>query len=283
MDLDEDLNGLRRTVTLALPAGPVRGGCVALHPANDGSRQQSLMHHLADTLPDHGIAVLLYDRRPSPNGEDVPLRVQASDALAAAGVLRSHVGGVPVGMWGWSQGAWAAALAASMDTSVAFLVVVASVGVTPAAQMRHGTAEHLRRSGFEEDAIAELMRVRALYEDAHRGLATRDEAQQALDSIATRPWRHLAWLPDRLAREHAWADLDFDPEPVFAATRCPVLAVWGEDDPWLPVDDSEAAWGRAAADRLTVLRLPGVGHGPRADDERYGHALVAHVLAAIAS
>lgn len=239
------------------------------------------MQHLADTLPRHGIAVLLHDRRPETSSDNVPLRVQAADALAVAGVLRSHAGPVPVGIWGYSQGAWAAALAAAMDTTVAFLVLVAPVGVTPGQQMRHATAEHLRRHGFDEDAVAELLKVRAMYEDALRGRVTRSDAQRMLDSIASRPWRHLAWLPERLEPERRWSDMDFDPGPVFAATACPVLAVRGEDDPWLPVDDSEAAWRRAAGDRVTALRLAGVAHGPQPDDERYERALVAQVLAGI--
>lgn len=276
-----DVEGARLPLTLALPEGPVRGGCVALHPANNGSRNQPLMQHLAHTLPRHGIAVLLHDRRPEVCSDDVPFHVQARDALAVAGALRSHAGPVPVGIWGYSQGAWAAALAAATDTTVAFLALVASVGVTPGEQMRHATAEHLRRDGFDEDAVDELLKVRAVYEDALRGRVTRSDAQRMLDSIASRPWRHLAYLPERLEPDRRWSDMDFNPVPVFAATACPVLAVWGEDDPWLPVDDSEAAWRRAAGDRVTILRLPGVGHGPQPDDERYERALVTHVLAGI--
>lgn len=151
-----DVDGVTLPLSLALPRGAVLGGLVALHPSQDPSRDQPLMRHLAATLPKHGVAVLLHDRRPSMDG-DVPLDVQAADALAVAAHLRESVGDVPIGMWGWSQGAWAAALAASIDRSVAFLVVVGSVGVTPAAQMRHGTAEHLRRAGFGENDVAELL------------------------------------------------------------------------------------------------------------------------------
>ncbi len=277
-----DVEGARLPLTLALPDGPVHGGCVALHPADNGSRNQPLMQHLLDTLPRHGIAVLLHDRRPTTGSDNVPLRVQASDALAVAAVLRCHAGAIPVGMWGWSQGAWGAAVAAAIDPTIAFLVLVASVGVSPGQQMRHATAEHLRRHGFDEDAVAELLNVRSVYEDALRGRVSRSDAQRMLDSIAGRPWRHLAWLPERLDAEARWSDLDFEPGPVFAATACPVLAIWGEDDPWLPVDDSEAAWRRAAGERLTSLRLPGAGHGPDAGDQRYEQALVAHVLSATA-
>jgi pimeloyl-ACP methyl ester carboxylesterase len=241
------------------------------------------MRHLAETMPRHGIAVLLHDRRPSVDGDDVPLDVQAADALAVAADLRKRVGDVPIGMWGWSQGAWAAALAASMDRSVCFLVVVGSVGVTPAAQMRHGTAEHLRRAGFGEEDVAELLDVRAIYEAGLRGDADAAEVQRRLEDVRTRPWWELAWLPERFSGVGSWRDLDFDPELAFAASACPVLAVWGDDDPWVPVEASEAAWRRAANERLTVLRLPRTGHAPDPEDRQYEDALVAHVRRSVAA
>lgn len=257
-----ELDGATTDASLTLPDGPVRGGCVALHPAGEGARDQPLLRHLAALLPRLGVAVLLHDRRPAPPGQDVPLEVQAADGLRVARALRAKVGDVPVGVWGWSQGAWAAALAAERDPAVAFLVVVASCGVSPAAQMRFGTARRLRDAGHGEDAVAELLRTRRAHEDALRGQLPREDAQAVLDGVAGRPWRHLAWLPDRLDPEDRWPDLDHDPAASFAATRCPVLAVWGEDDSWVPVDASEAVWRVARPDGLTVLRLPGVGQGP---------------------
>jgi pimeloyl-ACP methyl ester carboxylesterase len=75
--------------------------------------------------------------------------------------------------------------------------------------------------------------------------------------------------------------MDFDPVPVYELIKCPVLAVWGEADPWIPVDVSEAALRRAIGARLTVLRLAATGHGPDVTDQRYEAALLAHVLQAL--
>src|SRR5919109_5232282 len=133
--------------TLSLPEGPARAGLVPLHPADDGSRRQFLFEHLAEILAPREIAVLRFDRRPSRDDEDISFAVQADDALEALRFLRSHVGSAPLGLWAWSQGAWAAALAASRSQEVAFLVLLAAAGVSPAEQMRYGTAEQLRRNG----------------------------------------------------------------------------------------------------------------------------------------
>ncbi len=100
--------------TLTLPAGPVRAGVVALHGAESGERSYFLYEHLSDACGAAGIAVLRYDRRASLDGNDVDLRVQAQDALAARRLLGLHIPAAPIGLWGFSQGAWAAPLAATL-------------------------------------------------------------------------------------------------------------------------------------------------------------------------
>ena len=273
------------TSTVDLPVGrgphPV---IVGLHPADDASRDHYLFRHLAKVLPPLGIAVARFDRR----GYDVPFEDQVADTLEVIADLRARpdIDGARIGLWGFSQGAWIAPMVAAR-TDVAFLVLVASVGVTPSAQMDYGTAKHLRGAGYDEREVARLLRARAAVAGWRRGRVPRDEAQAAIDEIADAPWRELAYVPRDLAEAGAWPDMDFDPMPIFAKVKVPVLLFYGEDDEWQPIDASVAAWRRAAAeagnDDLTVLRLPGTGHAPtrggrkelEAVDPHYERALTA--------
>jgi len=255
--------------TLTLPESlPPRGGVIPLHPADDSSRNQFLFRHLADLLPQHGIAVLRFDRRATPGKGDVPLEAQARDALAAVQLLRTYEGmkDAPVGLWGFSQGAWAAPLAASLSPDVAFLILVSSSGVSPAKQMRYGTAEQLRRAGFDAEALAELAHLRATYEEYLRGDAQRASAQALVDSLAQRPWFPLAYVRRDLPPPGAWEDMDFDPGTILSQVRCPVLLFYGEDDEWIPIDESVSVWRQTTADAgnmaITVVRLPGTSHFP---------------------
>lgn len=265
--------------TLTLPEGPVRGGIVPLHPASDASRGQFLFEHLANVLTPSGIAVLRYDRRGrDEHGGDIPFAAQAEDALAALELLRSvpEVGPVPVGLWGWSQGAWAAPLAATLSADVAFLVLIAATGVSPAKQMRYGTAEQLRRGGFAAEDIAELGDLRAAYES---GLRTGEvsEAQAVVNRYAERAWFPLAYVPLQLDPGATWIDMDFNPAPVLAEVRCPVLLFYGESDEWTPIDDSIAAWRRAAERSgnrdIEVVRLSGSDHAPTFGGRAAGEAI----------
>ena len=261
--METTIGGAGLPAVLDLPAGPVRGGLVVLHGSHAGQRSHFLYAHLARLLPPAGIAVLRYDRRLRADGHDVPLTDQAEDAAAALTELRRHTGAAPVGLWGFSQGAWAATLTATRHP-VDFLVLVGCSGVSPARQMRYGTAEQLRRHGYGPADVAELTRLRALAEDYLRGDVPHAVAQAELDVAVRRPWFPLAFLPEELpAAPGTWADMDYDPAPVLARLTCPVLLCWGETDAWIPIEDSLAVWRRAARDaELTVARLAGCDHAP---------------------
>ena len=250
--------------TLTLPEDTVRGGLVPLHPASDGSRRQFLFDHLTDTVAPRGVAVLRFDRRPSSAG-DVPLEIQADDALEALRELRAQpeTGSARLGLWAWSQGAWAAAVAAARSPDVALLVLLAASGVSPAEQMRYGTAEQLRRNGYGDgQALGELAALRAALEDAVRDRDRLAASQAVIDRYAERPWFPLAYVQRTLDPAGEWADMDFDPSPTLAQVRCPVLLFYGEKDAWTPIEPSIAAWKRAGNANLMVVRLPGTDHAP---------------------
>jgi pimeloyl-ACP methyl ester carboxylesterase len=261
--------GAELPATLTFPENGVRGGLVPLHPASDGSRRQFLFEHLTDTVVPRGLAVLRFDRRPAPTDGDVPFTAQADDALQALAALRvqPEVGSAPLGLWAWSQGAWPAALAAARSAEIAFLILLAACGVSPAQQMRYGTAEQLRRHGYgDDDSLRELAELRAAREEALRDPGRRDESQAVIDRYADRSWFPLAYVPRTLEPASAWPDMDFDPDPILASVHCPVLLFYGEEDEWTPIEPSIAAWQRAAAaagnDELTVVRLARADHAP---------------------
>lgn len=261
-------DGVQLEATLTLPRGPARGGLVPLHPAYEPSRHLFLFEHLAELLTHHGIAVLRFDRRPSRDDNDVPFAAQAADALAALACLRGQPGldGVPLGLWAWSQGAWAAPLAAALSTEVAFLVLIASTGVSRASQMRYGTAEQLRQAGYGGEALAESAKLRRAFEEGLRGRIPLAQVQSMVDRYVDRPWFPLTTIPSTVPATAVWTDMDFDPEPVFERVHCPVLLFYGETDEWTPVEPSIAAWHRAIAvsgnAEVEIERLAGATHGP---------------------
>ena len=184
------------------------------------------------------------------------------DELAA----RPDIDAERVGLWGFSQGAWVAPLAASRSTKVRFLVLLASTGVTPAEQMHYGTAKHARMAGHGEEVAQRIVNVRRVVDDHRRGRVPLEKAQAAVDGVKEERWFAHAHLPQDLGEIGPWPDMDFDPAPIFANVRVPTLLFYGEDDEWSPIDASVATWERAAerANNHDVLvqRLAGTGHFP---------------------
>ncbi len=134
------------TAKLTLPkgAGPFPA-IVCIHPAGDGTRDHFLFLHLEGLLPPLGIAVARFDRR----GNDVPFLDQARDveAVLEAIAARSDIDAARLGLWGFGQGAWVAPLVASRSDRVAFLILVAAPGVSPAERARLVAA---KRAGATE-------------------------------------------------------------------------------------------------------------------------------------
>ena len=259
---EEELHFAGLCGDLHLPAG---GGpspaMIALHPADGASRDHFLFLHLARVLPAVGIAVLRYDRRP---GLADRFEDQARDALAAVSALaaRREIDAGRIGLWGFSQGAWVAPLAASRSGDVGFLVLVAACGVTPAMQMRWGAAFHLRREGYPAE-VERMLEVRTAREGFERGVLARDSAQGVIDEVVREPWFPLAFVPPILPPAPGrWPTMDFDPAPMLARVRVPVLAFYGAEDEWVPIDDSIAALRGAGIPDLTIARLAGTKHHP---------------------
>jgi pimeloyl-ACP methyl ester carboxylesterase len=265
VELYIDAGDVSLPATLDVPLdGPARAGVVALHGSATPQRSALLYEHLASELSQAGVAVLRFDRRPHAQG-DVPFAVQADDAMAAVTRLRRQIGDVPVGLWGWSQGTWpATAVAARRPDLIAFLILVATSGVSPAIQMRYGTAQQLLLNGYGDADLAELADLRQALESAVRGHIDRQSAQAVVDRYADRPWFPLSYVPRDL-RSHpgTWVDMDYDPEPFIARVRCPTLLFYGENDEWTPAEESIDVWRRAAGTRdLTIHRLAGCTHAP---------------------
>ena len=61
-------------------------------------------------------------------------------------------------------------------------------------------------------------------------------------------------------------ELDFDPAPVFAQVRVPTLLFYGDEDEWIPVPESIAAWREARGEEVEVVVVPGTGHEPAVEE-----------------
>ena len=261
---------IRLAVTLDLPDGPgPHPVLLLLHASGGGERDFPVYRHLARVLPPAGIGVARFDRRGSGKSsgdfETASFPDLASDARAVVRWLRrAGVDPRRVAVWGMSQGGWIAPLVAAEDPTIAAVVVVSGAGGTPGAQMTFSAQTALREAGYSEDVVAEVTRLRQEVDAYYAGRASREAVAARLAAASVEPWFPLAFVPSqppRDARKTKWYfQFSYDPASSIAKIRAPVLLLYAERDPWIPIDDSIAAWKARSAAELTVRRIPGTNH-----------------------
>jgi pimeloyl-ACP methyl ester carboxylesterase len=246
------------------PAGDI--AVVGLHGAGEGTRDSPSLRYLHELLPQHAIGVVTFDRRGEGESTGDATRgrfdLQADDALTVLHAIDAE----RVGLFGYSQGGWIAPIAAAQSDDVAFLVLVASIGVTPSEQMMVAVERQLRLAGYGDDVVDRALDLRRRFEHWIHAVAHEPDEQLAGDLLAAvdEPWAGQLWLPPSLLDEEGvrlWLEeMDYDPRPTFAQVRVPTLSFYGELDSWAPVEASVRAWRDALGDGVELVVIPGAEH-----------------------
>lgn len=254
---------------------------VFVHGSGPQTRD-SYLRWFADRFARAGFVTLIYDRRgtgesggerwPQTSGSFADL---ADDAIAAAHFLRGQadVDAERIGVWGLSQGAWIAPLAAVRAPDVfGFLILLSGGGVSPAEQELYDDEVKLRGLGFDDNAIAEALSYLRRADQYVRTQSDEDwnRFARARDEVRSRSWYpHLDRFPQGLPREApVWrglrTDLDYDPIPVLRTLRVPVLLILGEEDRLTPPRETAGRVRRAleagSNRNLTLQLLPSADH-----------------------
>ena len=254
-------------------------------------RDESIMGHkpflvLADHLTRNGVVVLRYDDRGvGGSGGDLTTTshtTQQRDASAALAWLQSQPEVDPsrVGLIGHSEGANIAILTAAADKQVAFIVLLAGMGVSGKQILPMQMAALLRAAGAAEDAIADLVKLENQLIAAVMKKAPRAEVE-ALARELTRRQLEQSKPPTPITAEQletlvkaglaAFETESFrsllrhDPRPALRKLKStPVLALNGSLDLQVPVTENlgeiEKALRAARNKDFTVKQLPGLNH-----------------------
>ena len=254
LEIEADSGGVRLTGTIWRPAGDAVAG-VFMHPGSGPSDRDNdvLFPPIREHLLRAGIAVCSFDKRgvggSAGSWLDAGIAEQADDLLAGLAVFEAESPrGLPIGLFGHSQGGWVVVEAASRDVPVAFAITNSGPGVSPARQERYSLANKLA-PGREADALATYDAVVAVV----RECPTLEQGLEQLDA-ADVSYRELPGLELMFEEETIWrlSHKIFDYEPASALSRItvPILAIFGAADRVTPPHESVVALRKAVQPEL---------------------------------
>jgi uncharacterized protein len=239
------------TGTVYLPnTGNRLPAVVVLHHAGLPTRDANLYRHLYEGFPEMGIAVLVYDRRGSGQSsgdlDKADYETLADDAVAGQHVLAtfSRIDPKKIGFWGLSQGGWLAVLAAERSKDAAFAISVSAPLVTADEQMQFATRNLLTVRGYSQSDVQDMLAARKAWIGYLHRKTSRDEAVEALRKAEAKPWFDIAYLPkaSQLTNdpEHDPSRRRLDDDPIAAVqhAKVPLLFLYADSDPWVPVGES---------------------------------------------
>ncbi len=229
-----------------------------------------------EVLAERGVAALVYDKRGiGESGGDwktCSLEDLADDALAGAALLRSHeeIDPARVGLVGLSQGGWIAPIAAVKDSAIAFAILQVPPSVSVAAQEIDAVAATLRSEEAMEAGVteADIAEAQALEREMFEVVAGRrpwSAFAPLVVEAASKPWAKFLDVPAKEGDLDWWRRNQYDPAAALRRLRCPVLALFGENDGLVPPATNVPLMRQyledAGNDDVTILVFSGVGHG----------------------
>lgn len=236
-----------------------------------GNRE--MFRHLAELFVSEGIAALIYDKRgiggSTGNWLTSSFDDLAGDVLTIVRALRTRddVKAKKIGLMGASQSGWIVALAASKSPDVAFIISQAGPGVGVEECELYRCEAWLRADGFAEEEIREAMQYhRQRYECARSG-----EGWEALAETERKhkEKRWFAYAGGQAGKDHPFWKFwnlirTYDPLPVLEKVQCPVLALFGDKDTFVPTEKSAKAWQtaleKAGNPDVTIRIFPNADH-----------------------
>lgn len=246
---------LEGTLTFPKTNGP-HPSVVLLTGSGPQNRDEAIMGHrpflvLADHLTRHGIAVLRFDDRGVGESDgdfgDATNLDFTSDALAAVAYIKSREELDPkrIGLIGHSEGGITAPRAAVQSSDVAFIVLMAGVGVPMEELLQQQGQDIARVMGADGEALEKQTGLqREIFKIAREkggGSEAEAEIRRVLGEITselTPEQRKATGVSGAFVESQVkmvlspWFReiLAYDPRPILEKVKCPVLAINGEKD-----------------------------------------------------
>jgi pimeloyl-ACP methyl ester carboxylesterase len=264
--------GISLAGTLTMPNEGIKfPAAILIAGSGRTDRNETGMGHfllLSDFLTRNGYAVLRYDKRGVGESGGNYLSATsfdfADDVVSALAYLKSRpeIDKKRIGLIGHSEGALLAPMvAAKHQNDVFFVVLMGGIGVSGSELLLKQAGDIARINGVPEEEIIEMVKKNAQYykivlEGEPDSITVKK--LKATDPEINESTIHTLILP--------WfrSFLAIDPGPFLQQTKCPVLAITGENDLQCAPEENlkgiESALKMGGHTNHRILTLPGLNH-----------------------
>lgn len=266
------------TLTLPHGAGPFPA-VLLITGSGAQDRNEALMGHkpfliISDYLTRRGIAVLRVDDRgvDSTGGDALTATTadNASDAFAGVKYLQSRadIQKNKIGLIGHSEGGVIAPMVASQTNDVAFIVLLAGVGVLPQHLLLRQREDMMRQAKSKEEdiqkALALLTKVYDLLSAENYSPAVEEKLSKLFQENAPVKGADVSPMVKYFTLPWMRYFIKLNPQLYLQKVTCPVLALNGTNDIQVAAKENlaaiETAINGGGNSNVTVQELPGLNH-----------------------
>jgi pimeloyl-ACP methyl ester carboxylesterase len=281
--------GITLAGTLTLPKKEgVFPAVVLITGSGAQNRNEELMGHkpflvIADFLTRNGIAVLRFDDRGTAlsqgNFRSATTNDFATDVKAAVDYLltRKEINKKKVGLIGHSEGGIIAPLVANSSKDVAFIVLLAGVGI-PGDQLLLLQQKLIGKVlGMSDPDLQKSEKINRAVFELVKKMDSINQLQTALTILLKQEMKDNPDKPQDMSEDdfiqiqinrivNPWMlnFIKYDPAPALAKVKCPVLALNGSKDLQVPPTENleaiKSALAKGGNKNITAIELPGLNH-----------------------
>lgn len=276
--------------TLTFPKEGENFPAVILITGSGGQdRNEEIFNHkpfwvIADYLTRNGIAVLRFDDRgiAQSTGDHSKATSEdfARDVLAGVDLLkeRKEIDKTKIGLIGHSEGGVIAPLAAVQSDDVAFIIMMAGLGI-PGDSILYLQGELIQRAeGMNEEEIQKTLKTQREIFSIIKSTADENLEKVLRDKFNAEYQLMTEEEKSKLGDPEVYIDMQlktlispwfkyflrFDPVPVLEKVKCPVLAINGEKDLQVPPKENlsaiKSALEKGGNQDVEIVELKGLNH-----------------------
>lgn len=271
-------NSLGATLTLPIGKGPFPT-VILISGSGAQNRDSEIAGHkpflvIADYLTKRGIAVLRVDDRgigkSTGNAATATSADNASDVMASIAYLktRSDINQKKIGLIGHSEGGMIAPMVAAQSADIAFIVLLAGVGL-PGDQLHRRQVEDIMRMSNANES--DMQQALSLYDKLYSVMKAEKDSvsiekslRAVIEKNAPVAGMEVSSVVRPLSQPWFRYFINFNPVPYLQKVKCPVLALNGGKDVQVASKENLAAIEKVLKEsgnnKVKVQEVAGLNH-----------------------